>query len=59
MGVVAILENVADITGYGPHPAHREYVLHRKVFVVRANADRVHELREQITEDTLAFDMQF
>ncbi|KAG6989792.1 hypothetical protein G7Y79_00064g094150 [Physcia stellaris] len=43
MGVVAILENVADITGYGPHPAHRE----------------VHELREQITEDTLAFDMQF
>lgn len=59
MGVVAILENVADITGYGPHPAHREYVLRPRVHVVLANADRVHELREQITEDTLAFDMQF
>ncbi|CAF9924263.1 MAG: hypothetical protein HETSPECPRED_005547 [Heterodermia speciosa] len=25
MGVVAILENVEDMPGYGLHPAHREY----------------------------------
>ena len=59
MGVVAVLETVEDMTGYGPHPAHREYQFRSRLRVVNADVGRVHELREQITEDTLAFDMPF
>ncbi|KAI2634814.1 hypothetical protein GGS26DRAFT_551406 [Hypomontagnella submonticulosa] len=43
MGLVAILEKAEDLTVYATHPAH----LH------------AHELREQICEDALAYDLEF
>ncbi|KAI0384444.1 hypothetical protein F5Y04DRAFT_277817 [Hypomontagnella monticulosa] len=43
MGLVAVLEKPEDLTGYATHPAHLY----------------AQELREQICEDVLAYDMEF
>ncbi|KAJ0413413.1 stress responsive A/B barrel domain protein [Aspergillus carlsbadensis] len=43
MGVVAILEKPEHVQTYGAHPAHQE----------------VHNIREQLCEDTLAYDMEY
>lgn len=43
MGLVATLEKVEDVTSYGLHPAHQE----------------THRLREELCDDTLAFDFEF
>ncbi|KAL5342365.1 hypothetical protein BJX70DRAFT_394955 [Aspergillus crustosus] len=43
MGIVAVLEKPEDLAGYAVHPAHLE----------------VHKLREELCEDTLAYDLEF
>ncbi|KAF7590598.1 hypothetical protein BBP40_002635 [Aspergillus hancockii] len=43
MGLVAVLEKPEDLPVYAVHPAHLE----------------VQKLREEICEDTLAYDMEF
>ncbi|KAL1955548.1 hypothetical protein VTO42DRAFT_8427 [Malbranchea cinnamomea] len=43
MGIVAILEKPADVKVYAEHPAHLE----------------LHNYRESLCEDTLAYDMEF
>ncbi|RAL12204.1 uncharacterized protein BO97DRAFT_443229 [Aspergillus homomorphus CBS 101889] len=43
MGLVAILEKAEDVQVYAAHPAHLE----------------VHKLREELCEDTLAYDLEF
>ncbi|KAL4880846.1 hypothetical protein BJY04DRAFT_190147 [Aspergillus karnatakaensis] len=43
MGLVAVLEKPEDLAGYAVHPAHLE----------------VHKLREELCEDTLAYDLEF
>ncbi|KAH8426162.1 hypothetical protein N8T08_009872 [Aspergillus melleus] len=43
MGLVAVLETPAHVEGYAVHPAHLE----------------VHKLREELCEDTLAYDLEF
>lgn len=43
MGLVAILDKPEDVPGYAAHPAHQA----------------VHRLREELCEDTLAYDMEF
>ncbi|KAL2813681.1 hypothetical protein BJX63DRAFT_211255 [Aspergillus granulosus] len=43
MALVAILEKPEDVAGYAVHPAHLE----------------VHKMREELCEDTLAYDLEF
>ncbi|KAL4809383.1 hypothetical protein BDV18DRAFT_131953 [Aspergillus unguis] len=43
MGLVAVLEKGEDLVGYAGHPAHLE----------------VHKMREELCEDTLAYDLEF
>ncbi|KAI1212606.1 uncharacterized protein F4807DRAFT_457404 [Annulohypoxylon truncatum] len=43
MAVVGVLEKKEDITVYATHPAHM----------------RAHELREQLCEETLVYDLEF
>ncbi|KAF9882831.1 hypothetical protein FE257_005104 [Aspergillus nanangensis] len=43
MGLVAVLETPEHVEGYAVHPAHQE----------------VHKLREELCEETLAYDMEF
>ncbi|KAL4816293.1 hypothetical protein BDW67DRAFT_161987 [Aspergillus spinulosporus] len=43
MGLVAVLEKPSDLEGYAVHPAHLE----------------VHKMREELCEDTLAYDLEF
>ncbi|GES59167.1 stress responsive A/B barrel domain protein [Aspergillus terreus] len=43
MGLVAVLETPKDVEAYAVHPAHLE----------------VHKMREELCEDTLAYDMEF
>ncbi|GJP90870.1 hypothetical protein AnigIFM56816_011771 [Aspergillus niger] len=43
MGLVAILEKPSDLQVYATHPAHLE----------------LHEKREQLCEDTLAYDLEY
>ncbi|KAI9897930.1 hypothetical protein N3K66_006290 [Trichothecium roseum] len=42
MGIVAILENTESLQAYADHPAHQ----------------RVHEMREALCSETLAFDFE-
>ncbi|KAL4780850.1 hypothetical protein BJX76DRAFT_336786 [Aspergillus varians] len=43
MALVAVLEKPSDLGGYAVHPAHLE----------------VHKMREELCEDTLAYDFEF
>ncbi|KAJ5180687.1 hypothetical protein N7492_003897 [Penicillium capsulatum] len=43
MGLVAVLETPEHVATYATHPAHLE----------------VHKMREELCEDTLAYDMEF
>ncbi|KAL1988905.1 hypothetical protein VTN96DRAFT_6894 [Rasamsonia emersonii] len=43
MGLVAVLESPEHLAGYATHPAHLE----------------VHKIREELCEDTLAYDLEF
>ncbi|KAJ9297290.1 hypothetical protein DTO271G3_4583 [Paecilomyces variotii] len=43
MGLVAVLESPEHVAGYAEHPAHLE----------------VHKIREELCEDTLAYDLDF
>ncbi|RAO73173.1 uncharacterized protein BHQ10_009185 [Talaromyces amestolkiae] len=43
MGIVAVLEKPEHIASYAIHPAHLE----------------VHKLREELCDDTLAYDLEF
>ncbi|KAJ5091691.1 Dimeric alpha-beta barrel [Penicillium alfredii] len=43
MGLVAVLETAEHVATYGLHPAHLE----------------VHKMREELCEDTLAYDLEF
>ncbi|OJJ87452.1 Dabb family protein [Aspergillus glaucus CBS 516.65] len=43
MGLVAILEKPEHVLSYGIHPAHQE----------------VHRIREELCEDTLAYDLMY
>ncbi|KAJ5975903.1 Dimeric alpha-beta barrel [Penicillium waksmanii] len=43
MGLVAVLEKADDVATYATHPAHLE----------------VHKMREELCEDTLAYDLEF
>ncbi|OGM46865.1 stress responsive A/B barrel domain protein [Aspergillus bombycis] len=43
MGLVAVLDKPEDVAVYAGHPAHLE----------------VHKLREELCEDTLAYDLEF
>jgi len=43
MGLVAVLEKKEDVATYAVHPAHLE----------------VHKFREELTEETLAYDLEF
>ncbi|KAL2221010.1 hypothetical protein M432DRAFT_604776 [Thermoascus aurantiacus ATCC 26904] len=43
MGLVAVLELPEHVAGYAAHPAHLE----------------VHKMREELCEDTLAYDLEF
>ncbi|KAJ5793699.1 Dimeric alpha-beta barrel [Penicillium paradoxum] len=43
MGLVAVLETAEHVTTYAIHPAHLE----------------VHKMREELCEDTLAYDLEF
>ena len=61
MGVVATLNKPEDVISYGAHPAHQEYArisdsCRESVSLMR---NRVHTMREQLCDDTLAFDMEF
>ncbi|KAL2006369.1 hypothetical protein VTN00DRAFT_10023 [Thermoascus crustaceus] len=43
MGLVAVLESPDHVASYATHPAHLE----------------VHKMREELCEDTLAYDLEF
>jgi hypothetical protein len=43
MGLVAVLEKAEDVATYAVHPAHLE----------------VHKMREELCDDTLAYDLEF
>jgi hypothetical protein len=43
MGLVAVLDSAEDVAVYAVHPAHME----------------VHKMREELCEDTLAYDLEF
>ncbi|KAJ6022864.1 uncharacterized protein N7446_013217 [Penicillium canescens] len=43
MGIVAVLETPEHVTTYAVHPAHLE----------------VHKMREELCDDTLAYDLEF
>lgn len=59
MGLVAILEKPEQVLTYGEHPAHQEYLPQNENYWRRINANRVHKLREQLCDDTLAYDFEF
>jgi hypothetical protein len=58
MGIVAVLEKPGDVEPYGTHPAHQEYVIASGIWEF-TDDDRVHKMREELCDDTLAFDMEF
>ena len=62
MGLVAILDQADDVKVYAEHPAHLEYVC----MLFRASGQcanlcrhRVHKFREELCDDTLAYDLEF
>lgn len=62
MGIVAVLEKPEDVATYAVHPVHLEYVdcdsllLHRKLILI---GSRVSKFREELCNDTLAYDLEF
>jgi hypothetical protein len=63
-GLVAILDKPETVTVYAEHPAHLEYVLmnvgdvcYRKSRLTMTG--RVHKYREELCDDTLAYDLEF
>lgn len=70
MGLVAVLEKPEHVATYAVHPAHLEYVLHlltwrsQPVGITEMSSHtdtpyRVHKMREELCDDTLAYDLEF
>jgi hypothetical protein len=68
MGIVAVLEKPEHVASYAVHPAHLEYDRHlryesrlRRPISCRITNYllRVHKLREELCDDTLAYDLEF
>lgn len=59
MGLVATLEKVEDVTSYGLHPAHQEFEHPLSSFITPSDNRRTHRMREELCDDTLAFDFEF
>lgn len=66
MGLVAVLETPEHVATYATHPAHLEYVPWVPVDSGHCLQDqwltgfnRVHKMREELCEDTLAYDLEF
>ena len=72
MGLVAVLEKPEHVASYAVHPAHLEYVQYISISAFPSQvgngriiynhtdlACRVHKMREELCEDTLAYDLEF
>jgi len=61
MGIVAVLDKKETVAEYAVHPAHMEYVSGGSCADVLIANDlcRVHRMREELCDDTLAYDLEF
>lgn len=60
MGLIAVLEQPEDVVTYGKHPAHQRFVTGSHFNSTRRlNLSRVHEIREALCSQTLAYDFEF
>ena len=61
LALVAILEKPEDVKVYAEHPVHQKYALSRNGLRLndRLRFIRVHKFREEMADDTLAYDLVF